>query len=265
MTSSISLQLYTLRDAIAEDPAAALARVAELGFRNVELFGLAELGDAYRAGLAANGLAAPSVHASLSAADREASLDAAAEFGARYVLHPFSAPEPWADRAWVDAFAHELNAAAESASTRGIQVGYHNHDGELRNTIDGITSLEHLATRLAPEVIFEIDAYWVHAAGLDAAAFIRNNAERVRLIHVKDGLFTGDAANQPMAGAADADQPAHISEQVVAGTGLVPLTDALAATSALEYAVVEFDQFDGDVFAGIAAGRDYLISKGFAS
>jgi hypothetical protein len=62
----------------------------------------------------------------------------------------------------------------------------------------------------------------------------------VHAIHVKDGDLATDG-----------------SGQVPAGQGRVPVSEVLAAApNALR--VVEFDAYDGDVFAGIAASRAYL-------
>jgi hypothetical protein len=52
---------------------------------------------------------------------------------------------------------------------------------------------------------------------------------------------------------------------VPAGTGAVPLDAALAGLPDLEFAVVEFDVYSGDLFAGITAGRDYLIERGYGA
>ncbi len=65
MTESapLGLQLYTVRELMAEDVAATLALVAGIGYREVEFagyFGLAP--DAVRRLLAGEGLAAPSAH-----------------------------------------------------------------------------------------------------------------------------------------------------------------------------------------------------------
>jgi hypothetical protein len=51
---------------------------------------------------------------------------------------------------------------------------------------------------------------------------------------------------------------------VPAGQGAVPLAEALAAASALEIAIVEFDHFDGDLFAAVEQSRialDAMIAE----
>ena len=81
MTATISLQLYTVREALSADPDATLGRIADIGFTAVELYGLQEFGDAYAAGLAKHGLAAPSTHVPLATGELEASFALAEKLG----------------------------------------------------------------------------------------------------------------------------------------------------------------------------------------
>ena len=65
MTSAaLSIQLYTVRDALAADPDGTLARLAEIGFVDVEAFGFVGRAAELRASLDAAGLRSPSAHAS---------------------------------------------------------------------------------------------------------------------------------------------------------------------------------------------------------
>ena len=77
--SELSVQLYSVRDAFAAAPADTLRRLAALGFTNVEPYGVLENVEALRAGLPANGLAAPTAHARLIGADQAAVFAAAAD------------------------------------------------------------------------------------------------------------------------------------------------------------------------------------------
>ena len=49
-------------------------------------------------------------------------------------------------------------------------------------------------------------------------------------------------------------------DQCSAGKGDVPLAAALEAGTAIEYAVVEFDKYAGDIFEGISGSYAYLKS-----
>ncbi|ACU36892.1 sugar phosphate isomerase/epimerase [Actinosynnema pretiosum subsp. pretiosum] len=239
--STLSVQLYSVRDAFAEDPSATLAKLAEIGFTNVEPFKLVENASALRA-LREHGLSAPTTHVSLVGAELNPVFDAAAELGVTTLIDPFIADEKWRDAGDIAATADALNAAAEAAKGHGLTVGYHNHWWELANRVDGRAALEVLTDHLTPDVVLEVDTYWAAAGGEDAPALLRRLGERVVALHVKDGGLATDATGQ-----------------VPAGQGSVPVADVLAsAPNALR--VVEFDAYSGDLFEGIAASRAFLLT-----
>jgi sugar phosphate isomerase/epimerase len=243
-TPGLSVQLYSVRDAFAADPAATLRRLADIGFTQVEPYGVVENVGVLRDGLPSNGLTAPTAHARLIGEDQNAVFEAAVSLGIAVVIDPLVKPELWADAADIAATASALNSAAKLASEHGVKVGYHNHWWELESRIDGRSAFEVFADQLDPEIVLEVDTYWATAGGEDAAALLKRLGSRVHAIHVKDGELDTDA-----------------SGQVPAGQGRVPLTEVLAAApTALR--VVEFDAYDGDVFDGIAASYAYLTGSG---
>ena len=38
-------------------------------------------------------------------------------------------------------------------------------------------------------VLFEVDTFWVFYAGLDPVKFVKENIDRIELLHIKDGLL----------------------------------------------------------------------------
>ncbi len=237
-----SVQLYSVRDAFADNPAQTLTRLAGLGFTQVEPYGVRENVAVLRAALPANGLTAPTAHAALLdlPADQPAVFAAAAELGIGIVIEPMVEPARWHDPTDIAATATALNNAAKVAAAHGVTVGYHNHFWELESRIGDRTALEVLAEQLDPAVVLEVDTYWATAGGADAPALLRRLGDRVRAIHVKDGDLATDG-----------------SGQVPAGQGRVPVAEVLAAApEALR--VVEFDHYDADIFAGLAASLAFL-------
>jgi sugar phosphate isomerase/epimerase len=240
----LSVQLYSVRDAFAADPAATLSRLAEIGFTQVEPYGVVENLATLRTGLPANGLSAPTAHAKLLGVDQRPVFAAAAECGIDVVIDPHVDPARWQDPADIAATAAALNDAAKLAAEHGVTVGYHNHWWELESRIDGRTAFEVFADQLDPALVLEVDTYWATAGGEDAPALLRRLGDRVRAIHVKDGGLATDG-----------------SGQVPAGQGRVPLAEVLAAApDALR--VVEFDRYDGDIFTGLAESREHLMGLG---
>lgn len=238
--STLSVQLYSVRDAFAVDPAGTLARLAEIGFTQVEPYGVVENLATLRTGLPDHGLTAPTAHAKLIGVDQDEVFTAAVACGVGVVIDPFTPPERWQDEADITAIATALNEAAKKAADHGVTVGYHNHWWELQTQIGGRSAFEVFVDQLDPELVVEVDTYWATAGGADAPALLRRLGKRVHALHVKDGDLATDA-----------------SGQVPAGQGRVPVNDVLAAApDALR--VVEFDAYDGDIFDGIAASHAFL-------
>lgn len=262
MTAATSIQLFTLREALENDLEGTLAEVAARGFTAVEPYDFVRRAEPLAAALSANGLAAPSGHAFLASESfvnpdgsgttvpvpSPAEVFAAARtLGMTTVIDPYTAPERWQTREQVEETARLLNAAAEIGEGEGIRVGYHNHAHELEATIDGTTGLELLASLLDPRVVLEVDLYWAARAGVDPVALLRTLGDRVVAVHAKDGTLDPEAlAAYPPA------------DQVPAGDGVVPLAEAIAAASALELAIVEFDHYSGDLLDAIERSRVYL-------
>ncbi|BBE24126.1 hypothetical protein MN0502_30090 [Arthrobacter sp. MN05-02] len=63
----------------------------------------------------------------------------------------------------------------------------------------------------------------------------------MRFVHIKDGPLTKDD-----------------KEQVAVGSGSMRVWDVLDAVPDLEAAVVELDDFDGDIFTAVADSLVYL-------
>jgi len=265
MSALTSVQLFTVKDALESDLDGTLAAVAQRGFTAVEPYDFVRRAAPLAASLTANGLAAPTGHAFLASesfVNPDGSgtkvpvptpaevFDAADILGMGTVIDPYTEPSRWETREQIEETARLLNAAAEIAAARGLRVGYHNHAHELEVSFDGQTGLELLAELLDPRVVLEVDLYWVARAGVDPVALLASLGDRVVAVHVKDGTLDAEAlAAYPPA------------DQVPAGTGVVPLDAALDAASALEFAIVEFDAYAGDVFDGIEQSRIFLDER----
>ncbi len=244
----LSVQLYTVREAMQDDLAGTLARIADVGFDQVEPYNFPAfpgLGDALRAA----SLTAPTTHAhfvGLSDDELAGLFDAARELGIRRVIDPHVPVDRWQDAESVAEVAGQLNAAARIAAEHGVSVGYHNHAHELESVIDGRTALELFADSLAPEVGLEVDTYWALVGGQDPVALLRRLSSRVVAIHVKDGPGT-----------------AETKDQTAVGAGTLPIREIVeAAPSALR--VVELDDSRGDRFQAIADSFTYLTGEGLA-
>ena len=236
-----SLQLYTLRSPLESDLAGTIERVAAIGYTAVEPYNFVATADQLAAALSANGLSAPSGHAPLLREDQDKIFEAAGRLGIGTVIDPHVDRSRWTTEADIAETAAALNAAAKKGAEYGIRVGYHNHEFELESQLGGRSGLEVLAEHLDPEVLLEVDTYWAAVGGEDPAALLKRLGGRVRFIHIKDGPLTKED-----------------KDQVAVGSGKMPIWDVLAAAPALEVAVVELDDFSGDIFDAVADSFTYL-------
>src|SRR5258708_21637257 len=90
----LSVQLYSVRQPLAEDFAGTLRRLTDLGLTRVEPYGMLRFADDLRAALPATGLTAPTAHQAFDGGDLEAIFETAARLGIRTVVHPCTPPDP---------------------------------------------------------------------------------------------------------------------------------------------------------------------------
>lgn len=242
MSAPVSIQLYTLRDAIDSDLRGTIDSLAERGFDEVELYRFPERAQEYASALEATGLRAPTVHAQLltEGADVDAILEAAAHIGAETVIDPYIDPERWTSWDDIRRIADDLTDVAGRAARHGLAIGYHNHWWETEYRLDDEPALEALATVLDPDIMLEVDIYWALVGGVDPVGLLERLGPRVGALHVKDGALAKDA-----------------SGQTALGAGEVPVLECLRAAPGARR-VIELDHFDGDVWEPVDAGLAYL-------
>lgn len=197
----IGLQLYTVRDAMAKDPEGTLAKVAQIGYQEMEsatytgtekFYGMD--GKTFAAVLKKNGLTIPSGHYALGSPDIKGSIlsdwehavEDAAALGMKYMVCAYLPEE---NRKTLDDYkkvAAELNKAGETCKKHGIQLCYHNHNFEFPK-IDGQVPYEVLLKQADKDLVkMEMDIYWITRAGYDPVAMFNEHPGRFILWHIKD-------------------------------------------------------------------------------
>jgi sugar phosphate isomerase/epimerase len=222
---TISIQLYTLREALEADRTGTLAAVAAMGVDEVEPFGIENF-DWLPAALAEAGLKAGSAHAGI--VQRPADVLAAAKtLGVSTVFQPSPDPRNAFESAEdLASFAAALNAQVDAFAAEGIRIGYHNHDWEFTAPkIDGQSPYDYFVSLLDPRVVLELDTYWVAAGGIDPLSLFEKYGERITHVHVKDGPVEGG----------------HGVANVVLGTGAMDVPTILSASPNRIW-VLEFDR-----------------------
>lgn len=248
--TGVGVQLYMLRTAMRADPEGTVARIAQLGYREIEWWGnWGRTPAQVRAMLDANGLTSPAAHIDPRdlAPDRlPALLDAAATIGHTSVFVAWTAPEQRRSADDWKRTAALLSSAGASANTAGIRTGYHNHDFEFTRFGER-TALEILIAESDAAVVdIELDCYWAYKAGQDPLALLVQYRDRITMLHLKDS----------------SGAPGHQQRDVGAGRiAWKPLLET-AVRQRVTNVFVEQDD-PPDAWASASAGRAYLRTLGY--
>ena len=238
----IGLQLYTVRTEMGRDFEGTLARVAQVGYTEVEFAGYFDRKpEAVKAALTRAGLVAPSPHLPLETVrDRWAqTLEDARTIGHRYVVVPWIPVEQRRTADDYKRIAELFNRAGAEARQAGLRFAYHNHDFEFA-AVDGRVPYDLLLAETDPAAVeFEMDLYWVTHGGGDPLAYFARHHGRFPLVHVKDM----DAARGMVA----------VGKGVIAWKKIFARRDQ----AGIHHYFVEHDQ-PPDPFASIRTSYEYL-------
>ena len=243
--SKIGLQLYTVRRELEKDFEGTLAKVAALGFREVEFAGyFNRTPQQVKSVLEKNNLSAPSVH-TLPAGLRsnlQQTIDAAKTIGHRYVVCAYL---PREERKSLDDYKRLIelfNDAAGRLTSAGLQFCYHNHDFEFTTIDDRIPYDLILAGTDAKTVKMELDLYWIAKAGQNALKYFSSHPGRFPLVHVKDMDAT----------------PKRFFTEIGRGTINFKEIFADSQRAGIKHYFVEQDETPGSPFESIKMSIDYL-------
>lgn len=188
------VQLYTIRGEMEKGVEAALARVAAIGFKEVEFAGyFGRTPTQIAAALKANGLTAPSLHipVAMILKDPNAMLDSMETIGHKFAIMPYLDAN---ERKTLDQYkkvADQLNEAGALTKKRGIQMAYHNHDFEFE-TLEGEVPYDLFLARCDKDLVhFELDLFWANKAKRDPLAYFAKHPGRFPCVHVKDMTADG--------------------------------------------------------------------------
>jgi sugar phosphate isomerase/epimerase len=247
MPAPIALQLYTLRQAAAADYEATVRKVADIGYVGVEPAGFP--GTTVEAGkrlFDELGLQVCSAHLPLPVGDKQQeSLDTAAALGITRVVAGLG-PDDFGTRDQIKASCEKFDEASANCVEKGLTFGIHNHWWEFIE-VDGELVYKQMLEHLAPEVFFQVDAYWVQTAGPDPAAVIAELGSRAPLIHMKDGPCTRKDDMQAL------------------GEGVTDFQSIIdAGGEDVDWWIVELDRCATDMVEAVEKSYTFLTEKGYA-
>lgn len=278
MSLKIGIQLYSVKNAIAQKPYEVLRQIAETGYRYIE---------------AANHNAAndPGVGFGMPARELKQSLD---ELGLQIVgchVNPLQEdflPEvldyhaelgstqigcdieffPYGDMDYIKRRCETFNRIGELCQERGMRYYYHNHYQEFQR-FNGKLVYDIIMENTDPGLVYaEMDTYWIARGGQDPVSFMRNYNDRLILLHQKDfpkglqeplcmydGLVDREK-NIDMDVFMAAKNPLAFTE---IGTGILPIQDYISAARScpnLDYIILEQDATQMDELDSIAVSME---------
>ncbi|MDA9773880.1 sugar phosphate isomerase/epimerase [Saprospiraceae bacterium] len=268
---NFGIQLWTVRDAMAEDVKGTFKSLSEYGYNQIESF----QGDQgvfwgmkpaeYKSYLGDLGLNCISSHCDSNYAidvkkedEFKKLVDDAASIGIQYLICPYLGGTKTIDgfKEATDGF----NRLGKIAKASGITYGYHNHsysfkemEGQLPQDVMMKNSDKNL-------VEFEMDIYWVVAAGHDPVEWLKKYPNRFTMSHIKDRYKP--AKIKELEKTEEVSEMFGVSASCVLGTGQIDFDAVLseARKQGMKQWIVEQERYD-DMSSMEAAQKDASFMK----
>ena len=244
------IQLWTLRDVLPANPKNVLKQLADFGYKQIESYEGAQgmfwgmTNSEFKSYMDGLGMTMIASHCDISK-DFEKKAAEAAAIGMKYLICPWKGPQKSLDE--FKKFADEFNQKGEICKKNGIRFAYHNHDYGFK-AMNGQLPQDVMMAGTDPALVdFEMDIYWVVAAGQDPEAWLKKYKNRFRLCHIKDRSKTPG--------------PDNGKNSVDLGTGSIDFSKILktAKKNGMEYYVMEQEAYPaGTPLDAAKVGASYL-------
>jgi sugar phosphate isomerase/epimerase len=244
-----AVQLYCVRNEMQQNPLEALTQLAKMGYTNVEHANYVDHkfygwhAPEFKKVLDDLGLKMPSGHTVLRqdhwdeagsafTAEWKRLVDDAAYMGQEYVISPSMNRNAYSTYDNYLRFMEIFNKCGELCKSNGMRFGYHNHDFEFRETLNGQNLFDLMMKNTdADKVVMQLDTGNMYIAGAKAKDVLAQYPGRYDNIHVKDMIRTTDGKY----------------ESCLLGEGLVGVREAadLARDSGTTLFVIEQESYQG--------------------
>lgn len=263
MAIKVGIQLYSVKNAIAERPYEVLHQVAEAGYHYVEAANHNAVNDpGVGFGVPANrlkrtldelGLQIVGCHVNPLREDLLPEvLDYHAELGSTQIgcdIEFF----PYGDMDYLKRRCETFNRVGELCQERGMRYYYHNHYQEFQRFGDKLV-YDLIMENTDPGLVYaELDTYWVARGGQDPVDFMHKYHDRLILLHQKD--FPAHMGEPLCMFDGLVDPDGEIDDQLFTetknpesfteiGTGILPIQSYIEAAQScpsLDYIILEQD------------------------
>ena len=230
----LGIQLYSVRDDMKKDPLGTLQKLAAIGYRYVEhanyvdrkFYGYSAA--EFKKVLNGLGLKMLSGHTVMNKGHWDIvkkdftdawkyTVEDAATVGQQYVISPSMDEKARRDDADLKRFMEMFNKSGELCKKSGMKFGYHNHDFEFREKLNGVKLFDIILQNTdAALVAQQLDIGNMYHAGGIALDIIKQYPGRFQLMHVKDEIKTSGVGE--MGGN---------YESTILGKGIIPVKEVI--------------------------------------
>ncbi|TYK64842.1 sugar phosphate isomerase/epimerase family protein [Colwellia echini] len=235
----ISVQLWSVKDALKNDFKGTLKQIAAMGFDGVEFAG--DFGPykndpkGLKIFLDGLGLQVSAAHVSFTDFSPE-KFDQAIIF--YNTLDTDTLIVPWDERAWdsaqVDNLIVDLNKLFTQLNAEEFKFGYHNHDQEF-DDFKETTFWDHIAQSTPKDFVLQMDVGWVTYAEKDPVEYINRYPNRTLTTHIKAKL------PKAVTDKADADNKRPIVGDDVTDWSAVLIADIMVGGT--QWLVIEQEEY----------------------
>jgi sugar phosphate isomerase/epimerase len=201
------IQLYSIRDDMKADALGTLKKLSSFGYKHVEhanyvdrkFYGWSPKD--FKKVLDDLGMAMPSGHTVMSKTRHwddtkkdftdawKYTVEDAAVCGQMFVISPSMSQEARKSSSELKAFMDLFNKSGELCKKSGMKFGYHNHDFEFSEKLDGSTVYDIILKNTDPSLVMQqLDIGNLYNGGANALEVVKQYPGRFESMHVKDEI-----------------------------------------------------------------------------
>jgi sugar phosphate isomerase/epimerase len=250
----VGVQLYSVRDAMKNDPKGSLKKLADMGYLHVEhanyidrkFYGYSA--KEFKKILSDLALQMPSGHTVMTAHDWDTSkndftdkwkytIEDAAEVGQRYLISPWLDESLRHDMDGLKRFMDQFNKCGELCKKSGMKFGYHNHNFEFSTKVGDSDLYDYILKNTDPDLVAQqMDIGNMLGAGGIAMDLLKKYPGRFELMHVKDEIKS------------DTGQGMDGYDSTILGTGVMPVKEIVKAAGKIggtSQFIIEQESYQG--------------------
>ena len=245
------VQLYSIRSEMKADPMGTLQKLAAMGYKHVEHANYVNrkfygwTAKEFRKILDDLGLKMPSGHTVMTSQHWDGSkkdftdtwkntVEDAAIMGQMFVISPWLEEGKRNNLSDLKGFLEIFNKSGELCNKSGMKFGYHNHDFEFSESLDGQTLFDIILNETDPKLVMQqLDIGNMINGGAKALDVMKKHPGRFESMHVKDEVAATEGHEK--------------FESTILGVGVVPVKEIidLGRKWGTKHFIIEQESYQG--------------------